>query len=219
MSEELRTEEEQVEAIKKWWEENGKSTVVSIVVVLAGWLGWNGYQDSVRATGEAASEVYEQLVVKATLPAQQQTDAEKAEMVALADQLASEFNGTLYSDFGQLFQAKFAIDAGDYAKAKTSLEALVAKKGEAPVHALAQVRLARVLIQLNELDQALALMQQAPIAGFDAQFAEVRGDVLFAQGKTAEARTAYQQASEAARQQGINTQLLERKINDLAEAN
>lgn len=218
MSEELRTEEEQVEAIKNWWNENGKSTVAAIVIVIGGWFGWNGYQDSVTATGEAASDVYEQLVVKSTLPVAQQTEADKAEMTQLASQLADEFTETLYGDFGQLFLAKFAMDAGEFAGAKNSLQALVTKDKQGPVLYLAKVRLARVLVQLNELDAALELVNLVPTEAFTAQYAEAKGDVLFAQGNKESARSAYQQAKQAAQQQGINTQLLERKINDLAVA-
>ena len=32
--EQYRTEEEQVEALKKWWEENGRSTIVAVIVAL-----------------------------------------------------------------------------------------------------------------------------------------------------------------------------------------
>ena len=41
---ELRTEEEQVEALKSWWKENGKSLIMGVVIAVAavfGWRGWN----------------------------------------------------------------------------------------------------------------------------------------------------------------------------------
>ena len=59
MSEELRTEEEQVEAMKKWWNENGKSLIITVVVVLAGYFGWNSYQENQRVQGEAAASIYQ----------------------------------------------------------------------------------------------------------------------------------------------------------------
>jgi predicted negative regulator of RcsB-dependent stress response len=97
MSEELRTEEEQVEALKKWWSENGKSLIVTLVVVLTGYFGWNGYQENQRAQGEAASSIYQQLVNKATKPLAEQTEADKTELETVAAQLKAEFPNSLYA--------------------------------------------------------------------------------------------------------------------------
>ena len=79
----LRTDEEQAEIIKKWWSENGTSLVSTVAVAIAGVVGWNYWQDSKQATGEAASAVYTQLV---ELAAQENSDA-TADMQRLAEQL------------------------------------------------------------------------------------------------------------------------------------
>jgi len=217
MAEELKTEEEQIEAIKKWWNENGKSLIVTVVVVLGGYFGWNGYQSQLQAQGEAGATVYQSLVAKVTQPAAQQSEADKAEMQALASQLKDEFDGSLYADFGALYLAKFAIEAGNYDDAAAQLRAL-ATNAKAPIKYIAQVRLARVLIQQEKAAEALALVEMVPDASFTAQFEEVKGDALFAQGELAKARLAYQSAKAAAQSLGINTQLLQRKIDDLAGA-
>ena len=83
---------------------------------------------------------------------------------------------------------------------------------------LAQVRLARVLIQLEKFDEALALVKTTPEASFATQYEETKGDVLFAKGELAQALTAYQAARASATALGINTQVLQRKIDDLAGA-
>lgn len=218
MSEELRTEEEQVEAIKNWWNENGKSLIVTVVVVLGGYFGWTGYQDHQRTQGEAASSVYQQLVNKATKPLSEQTEADKLELETVAAQLKTEFPGTLYAEFGGLYLAKFAIEANDFEAAAAELQALVDTGKKGPVTYLAQVRLARVFIQLEKLDEALALVATTPEASFAAQYEEVKGDVLFAQGDLSAALSAYQAARISATALGINTQVLQRKIDDLAGA-
>jgi predicted negative regulator of RcsB-dependent stress response len=218
MSEELRTEEEQVEAIKNWWNENGKSLIVTIVVVLGGYFGWNGYQDNLRAEGEAASNIYQQLVNKSTKPLAEQTDADKAEMEAVAAQLKSEFPGTLYAQFSGLYLAKFAIESNNFEGAAVELQALVDAGEKGPVTYLAQVRLARVFIQLEKLDEALALVSMIPEPSFAVQYEETKGDVLFAKGDLAAALMSYQTARTSATALGINTQVLSRKIDDLAGA-
>ena len=218
MAEEFRTEEEQVEAIKNWWNENGKSLIVTIAVVLAGYFGWNGYQDNQRAQGEAASSIYQQLVNKATKPLTEQTEADKTEMEAVAAQLKTEFPGTLYAQFGGLYLAKFAIEANNFDAAAVELQTLVDADNKGPVTYLAQVRLARVLTQLEKFDEALALVATTPEASFTAQFEEAKGDVLFAKGDLSAALSAYQAARASATAVGINTEVLQRKIDDLAGA-
>jgi len=215
---EFRTEEEQVEALKKWWSENGTSLILSVVVVAGGWLGWNTYQDNVRATGEAASAVYSQLVEKAAQPAADQTDAVKAEMISLAEQLKKDFSSTVYSQFGGLFLARFATDNGDFETAVKELQAVIAAAEEGPVKLTAQVRLANILVQLDKNDEALALVPAQPDAAYAAQFNEVKGDALFRKGDMSQAREAYVAAKTAAQEAGINTQVLQRKIDNLTSA-
>ena len=114
MSEELRTEEEQVEAIKNWWNENGKSLIITVVVVLAGYFGWNGYQENQRTQGEAAASMYQQLMSKATKPLTEQTEADKTELETVAAQLKTDYPDSLYAQFASLYLAKFAIEAGNF---------------------------------------------------------------------------------------------------------
>jgi predicted negative regulator of RcsB-dependent stress response len=83
---------------------------------------------------------------------------------------------------------------------------------------LAQVRLARVFVQQNKLDEALALVATTPEESFTVQYEETKGDILFAKGELVSARDAYQAARAAAMALGINTQVLQRKIDDLAGA-
>tara|TARA_B100000446_G_scaffold47942_1_gene44296 strand:+ start:720 stop:1388 length:669 start_codon:yes stop_codon:yes gene_type:complete len=218
MSEELRTEEEQVEAIKNWWNENGKSLIITVVVVLAGYFGWNGYQENQRIQGEAAASIYEQLMSKATKPLSEQTEADKIELETVAAQLKTEYPDSLYAQFAGLYLAKFAIEANDFDAASTELSALVEAKQVGPVTYLAQVRLARVFVQQNKLDEALALVATTPEESFTVQYEETKGDILFAKGELVSARDAYQSARAAAMALGINTQVLQRKIDDLAGA-
>lgn len=212
---ELRTDEEQAEALKKWWSENGTSLVLSIVVVAGGWFGWNTYQDQQKATGEAASAVYSQLVEKVALPQDEKTDAVKAEMQTLASQLKTEFDGTTYSQFAGLFLARFAADAGDFATAEQELRSVIQTTEEEPIKLTAQVRLAKALVEQDKLDDALIEIPAQPNEAYAAEFNEIKGDALFRKGELAQARSAYLAAQEAGQKLGINTQALKRKIDSL----
>lgn len=218
MPEELRTEEEQVEAIKKWWDENGKSLVVTVVVVLGGYFGWTKYEDNVQQQLEAASGVYQQMMTKAAVPASERTDEDKTTLATLAETLKTEYPDTLYAGFASLYAAKFASAAGNFDQAVAELQPLAENKEASPVKYLAQVRLARVYIQQGKADEALALVNTTPDPAFSAQYEEAKGDALYAKGEMAQARAAYQAARASAQALGINTQLLQRKIDDLAGA-
>ena len=58
-----KTEEEQVEAIKKWWSENGKSIIAGIIIGIAAIFGWRGYENHAAMQAKSASTLYEQLLV------------------------------------------------------------------------------------------------------------------------------------------------------------
>ncbi|MDO6804287.1 tetratricopeptide repeat protein, partial [Wenyingzhuangia sp. 1_MG-2023] len=88
---ELRTDEEQAEMLKRWWDENGKSTLIAIVLVAAGWLGWNYYQTQQQTTGEAASALYSSLTEKASAAIMSGNEAAQQEAIVLAEQLKSDF--------------------------------------------------------------------------------------------------------------------------------
>lgn len=214
----LRTDEEQVELIKSWWKENGKSLLLSVVVVAGSWIGWNSWQNHQQETAEAASILYNQLIDVVAQPSALQTDETRASTVALATELKTAYAGTTYGDFGALFLARFAADAGDFAAATAELQAVVADASSDPVKFTAQARLAQLLVQQEKFDEALALVNEIPDPAFAVQFEEVKGDALFRKGDQAAARAAWIRAQEAAQSLGLNTQQLQRKIDFLAAA-
>lgn len=212
---EMRTEEEQIEAIKKWWEENGKQTIVAAVVVVGGWLGYQGYENNVKATGEAASAVYQQVL---TLTASEE-EADKGQRAVLLDQLQNEYSSTVYAQFAALFKAKDAVEAGDLALAETELTFVVSNTSDTALQHLATVRLARVMIAQEKLDDALALLNKENLGAFEAEYEETKGDALKAKGDSEAARTAYGKAMAAAQRIGANNPVLKMKLDDLAVAN
>ena len=65
--ESYRTEEEQVEALRRWWDENGRSTLVTIVLVLAATFGWQGWQRYDAQRMDSASDLYQQMLEAAAM--------------------------------------------------------------------------------------------------------------------------------------------------------
>jgi len=211
---ELRTEEEQIEAIKKWWEENGKQTLAAAVVIIGGWFGYQAYETSVNETKAAASAVYE----KALALTASEAEEDKGQLAVYLDQLKSEYPSTVYAQFAGLLKAKDAVEAGDLSLAEQELSDVVANAQDAALKHVATVRLARVMTAQDKADDALALLAKNESNAFDAEYLEAKGDALLSKGDKAAARAAYKEAMAAADRIGANNPVLKMKFDDLAVA-
>lgn len=210
---ELRTEEEQIEALKNWWSENGKSLVLSAAAVLAGVFGWKGWQQHQLNQTEAASASYQQLL-DASLAAVSGDKDQLATSQHLAGQLQKDFSGTEYARLGALLMAKVAVSAGDLDLAMQQLDWLLASEPSEFVASLATLRKAQLLSAKGEFDTALGILSAAKAVELGGQVAEMKGDVLLAKGDAKAAREAYLQAQSL--QAGAANPLLTMKLDDLA---
>ena len=210
----FRSDDEQVEALRRWWDENGRSTVAAIVIALGlafGWQGWQTYQEN-RAI--AASELYQTMLRGLSGgPASEQPVTE------LAQQLKSEYGGTTYAQFAALHLATMAVERGELADAQAQLRWVL---GKAPrrsdVAQVAQLRLARVLGAQGDSAQALAILAEGGEAAYRAAYAVATGDVLLAAGRPDEARDAYIRAQGllGSGQMGVNLDSLQIKLQSLS---
>jgi predicted negative regulator of RcsB-dependent stress response len=203
------TDEEKVEAIKKWWKENGTSVIAGIVIGLAvvfGWRGWIQYRDSV---GAQASASFEQLLASA---AQGETES----VTKRAELLNQDFASTPYAALGSLVAAKVRYEAGDVAGAVSELQRVIAKAPDPALARLAGLRLARIQVAEGQLDAAEATVSahdEGP--SFAGDFAAVRGDIAAARGDLAKARAEYEKAIAAGT--GLS-QLIRLKLDNLPAA-
>jgi predicted negative regulator of RcsB-dependent stress response len=214
----FRTEEEQVEAIKRWWQENGKSTVFGIALALAIVFGWKGWQGHVKDQGAEASAIFDNLMVADAAVQRDGTSRNTAEH--LANTLKDQYGNLSYGQFAALYKAKYAVQDGEYDLAASELEWVLDKGPEPVLRAPAQMRLAQVRFALDDHAAALALLEDVAGSGYAAQAAELRGDILFSQGDKPGALSAYQHAKTLAREQEVpsNNALLDLKISDLSVA-
>lgn len=200
------SEEEQVQALKTWWDENGTSLVVGVVLVLAATFGWRWYQGYSADQAAAASDLYQDYLLA-------DEDA-RDEVVAEID---SQIPGTSYQAFVKLTEARRALDGGDLEAAVGELEdALAAAKGSY-LDGLTRIRLARLYQQQGKTDAALAQLALVKGGGYESQAAELRGDIHYAAGDRAEAGVAYRVASDLL-PEGDARPLLELKLMNTADA-
>lgn len=213
-----RTEEEQIEAIKHWWKEQGNSVLATIavaVIAVFGWQTWNNYTTEQKSTAGAQ---YQQLLDAITPKAGPDLTAEEqATANHLADELKNNFSNSSYAQYAALLKAKLAVDAGDLATAKQELQWVLDEKPNNELKQVALIRLARVHFALGENEAALAIVQKDGGA-FGAAFAELKGDIFLKQGQVDKAREAYQQSVNIAKELGIQVgRLVEMKLQDLQE--
>lgn len=178
-------EQEQLAEIKAWWKQHGNlvtGIVTAAAIGVIAWQVWNWYQRNQTAQASVVYSVLQKAVLE--------KDSQRAKVAS--GELLAKFGGTTYAPLGALTAAKAMFDAGDLKTAKAQL-LWVVENGKGELRDLARLRLAAVLLDERAYDEALKQLDGGA-GGFSVRFAETRGDVLAAQGKKAEARSAYQAA-------------------------
>jgi predicted negative regulator of RcsB-dependent stress response len=204
---EFQTEEEQVEALKRWWKENGTSVIAGLVIGLGGvfgWQAWGNYKDRI---GAEAAMAFNQLV-GAVERGDQASAAKQAEL------MRSNYDNS-YGVFAAMAEARVKLDEGDTTSAISHLEWASQNADNPALKQLVQLNLARILLNEGELEAAEKLVTSEQ-GGFAGEFAVIRGDIAFARGDKAAAAAAYTQAMTL---EVSNRNLLQMKLDDLAATN
>lgn len=182
-------EQEQLAELKSWWRTHGNlviAVIVAAMLAFAGWRYWRVHQGNQAAE---AAVLYETLGKAA-----QAGDAK-----ALRDAggtLVESFPRTLYASMGALVAARFHVERGDPKNAKAQLQWVVERSPSDELRDLARLRLAAVLLDEKSHDEALALLETNHAAPLEGQYAALRGDILMAKNRAADAKAAYRLALE-----------------------
>lgn len=200
--ERFETEEQQVEAIKRFWKENGIAIIVGAVLGLGGLYGWRYYNDTQIGAKEQASKSYEEVVASLS-------NADKS----VAEKFVSESDSG-YSTLTALQLAKLSVDENDLEGAAAHLTKVAQTAKDEAIKSIANIRLARIQAELKQYDLALTTLASVSQDAFKAQTQEVKGDILLAQGNFDGARAAYTESLSA----DENNQLIKMKLDNLAVA-
>ena len=190
------TEEEQIEALKRWWDENGKQVVLAIVLTVGGYFGWQAWTDHVEEKTAAASLVYQEMLDHISdVTAGDVVDTDKqVEISQLAETLKQDYSNTQYAFYAALIKAKLAVEGTDLSAAAVELQWAMDNAGETVSENIARLRLARVEAAAGNLDKALQLVQGVDAGELKSAFDEAKGDFYQLQGNAAAAYTAYEAA-------------------------
>lgn len=203
------TEDEQVELLKKWWSENGKSAIFGIVLGLGAIFGWREWQAHTINQSEIASQLYQQALAAAA-----ENNAQGAR--DRANEILTSYADTGYVVFARLILAQLAADEQDYNGAAQQLnEALTGVDHPSLQHEIT-LRLARVMIADNKAEQALGLLDKSDYGAFAAIYNELKGDAYTQLNRNDEARQAYQQAITESLGSASDVSLLNLKLDVLA---
>jgi len=201
---------EQGEVVKKWLRENGSAIVMGLVIAFGGLFGfkqWQSWQESNRQSAAAEFEVMVQLL------GQGQLDAAMANYQTLRE----EHGDSPYASMAALQMARARIEVNQADLAIGLYEYVVENGYPRALAVVARERLARVLLDQGRPEDALALLDAAgEVSGFEARYAEVRGDILFAQGQNEAAAAAYREALDKLESGVGDRAKLEMKLQSLA---
>ncbi len=204
-------EQEQLDALKAFWNKQGNLIAWALILVLGGFAAWNGWQYWQREQALKAGALFEELDRAALVG-----DADKVSRV-FAD-LKERNPGTAYAQQGGLLAAKVQVAAGRLDAAKASLGWVADHAVEDEARQLARLRLAGVQADSQQFLEALKTLDAVKGEGFDALASDRRGDVLMAQGKRAEALAAYQAAWKGMGEKVEYRRLIDAKLTALGAA-
>jgi predicted negative regulator of RcsB-dependent stress response len=205
---EFNTDDEQVEELKKWWAENGRSVITGIVLglgIIFGWKGWNQYVDQ---RGAAASAQYEQALFELS-------NGKVEAGLARAEHLIQEYSSTPYATLASLAIAKHKLAKGETVSARSHLQWAFDNTGDDGMREIVRLRLARVLLSEGSAAEAEQLLAGSSLAPFQPLVEELRGDIQFAQGQERQARDHYVKALAALPPDSGYRNVVEMKLTDL----
>jgi predicted negative regulator of RcsB-dependent stress response len=205
------TDQEELDKLKAWWKEYGTALVIGVaigVALLFGGKYWQSYQERQQ---QEASALYERML-------QSQRGNDVASLRDAGRKLVQDYPRTPYAALAALSLARAAMEAGDIAGARSELESALKLGSGTAVEHVARLRLGRLLLDAREAEKVLALIPGKAVAGYQADYLELKGDALAALGRREEAAAAFQEASKYPRQ-GRTAATLTLKLDEFSASN
>lgn len=198
-------EEQEINQLKDWWKENGKTIIVAFILGVGGMFGWRYWQAHQAEQIAQASAQYDALIYSA----QQDEQAKKANI----EQFVQANSKTAYAVFALLDEAKKAAEKQDFAAAEANLNQALTQSQDEVLTSIVALRLSAVQFQLGQLDNALTTLNQVKGESFNARKAILTGDIQIAKGDKVAAKNSFDQAQQSGSQ--LEQQMAKMKLNNL----
>jgi len=184
-------EQEQLAALKAWWQENGTVVIAAVCAALIGLTGWQGWSFYQRNQATQASGLY-----NAAQKAARAGDLKRVKESTGA--IIEGYPRTTYAAMAAMVSAKAHFEKGDLKTAHAQLAWVAENAQDEGLRDIARLRLASVMLDEKAYDDALKTLEAKHAASYDALYLAAKGDVLVAQGRKEDARTAYTAALDKA---------------------
>ena len=198
-------EEQEINQLKDWWKENGKTIIVAFILGVGGMFGWRYWQAHQAEQIAQASAQYDALIYSA----EQDEQAKKANI----EQFVQANSKTAYAVFTLLDEAKKATEKQDFAAAEANLNQALTQSQDEVLTSIVALRLSAVQFQLGQLDNALTTLNQVKSESFNARKAILTGDIQVAKGDKVAAKNSFEQAQQSGSQ--LEQQMAKMKLNNL----
>ena len=198
-------EEQEINQLKDWWKENGKTIIVAFILGVGGMFGWRYWQAHQAEQIAQASAQYDALIYSA----QQDKQAKKANI----EQFVQANSKTAYAVFALLDEAKKATEKQDFVAAEVNLNQALTQSQDEVLTSIVALRLSAVQFQLGQLDNALTTLNQVKGESFNARKAILTGDIQVAKGDKVAAKNSFEQAQQNGSQ--LEQQMAKMKLNNL----
>jgi len=198
-------EEQEINQLKDWWKENGKTIIVAFILGVGGMFGWRYWQAHQAEKIAQASAQYDALIYSA----QQDEQAKKANI----EQFVQANSKTAYAVFALLDEAKKATEKQDFTAAEANLNQALTQSQDEVLTSIVALRLSAVQFQLGQLDNALTTLNQVKGESFNARKAILTGDIQVAKGDKVAAKNSFEQAQQSGSQ--LEQQMAKMKLNNL----
>lgn len=205
---EYMTDHDRVEALKKWWDNNGTGLVVGIILGLAIIFGWQYWQRHQLNKAAAASQAYQILLATSI---HKDTDI----FIQRAQTIIKTYPHSPYASLSSLLMAHVQVDQHQYAAAYDSNMWVVKNSSDSALKQIARVRAARLLLAMHKPDDALALLNKMDDKNFAILVDEVRGDIYVVKRNFPAARQAYMQAQQDDPDSPVLLPILQLKLSSL----
>ena len=198
-------EEQEINQLKDWWKENGKTIIVAFILGVGGMFGWRYWQSHQAEQIAQASAQYDALIYSA----QQDEQAKKANI----EQFVQANSKTAYAVFALLDEAKKATEKQDFVAAEVNLNQALTQSQDEVLTSIVALRLSAVQFQLGQLDNALTTLNQVKGESFNARKAILTGDIQVSKGDKVAAKNSFEQAQQSGSQ--LEQQMAKMKLNNL----
>lgn len=198
-------EEQEINQLKEWWKENGKTIIVAFILGVGGMFGWRYWQSHQAEQIAQASAQYDTLINSV----QQDEQAKKANI----EQFVQANSKTAYAVFALLDEAKKATEKQDFSAAEANLNQALTQSQDEVLTSIVALRLSAVQFQLGQLDNALSTLNQVKGESFNARKAILTGDIQVAKGDKVAAKNSFEQAQQSGSQ--LEQQMAKMKLNNL----